>query len=273
MHRRAAARNGSHAHAEAGRQIDLAHDRLSHRHGAERAGQPVDVGAGDVDAVELALEGAGILAQRQRHERSADACDLQRRPRFSWHPCRDRSARRGCGCALESKRSSSVLRVAVCRDSTRSSEACSRASAPSTPTPWPWLRCSDPPAFDGSSRDSSRASRSGGAVKITVSLIGEALGGLRRLGVVGHRRRAALDRAGRGRIGDAGKRRGPRFQRRLPAHDLLELLLELLLVEQLPAGDAVDLSAKFGDAVLVGELHAPSAGAISRVSTSSWKAK
>ena len=35
----------------------------------------------------------------------------------------------------------------------------------------------------------------------------------------------------------------------------LELLLELLLVEQLPAGDAVDLRAQFGDAVFVGELH------------------
>ena len=36
--------------------------------------------------------------------------------------------------------------------------------------------------------------------------------------------------------------------------ELLELLLELLLVEQLPAGDAIDLRAQLGDAVLVGEL-------------------
>ena len=54
--------------------------------------------------------------------------------------------------------------------------------------------------------------------------------------------------------GTPDKRRRAALQRRLPAHDLLELLLELLLVEQLPAGDAVDLGAQFGDAVLVGEL-------------------
>ena len=32
-------------------------------------------------------------------------------------------------------------------------------------------------------------------------------------------------------------------------------MFELFLVEQLPAGDAIDLRAQFGDAVLVGELH------------------
>jgi len=32
-------------------------------------------------------------------------------------------------------------------------------------------------------------------------------------------------------------------------------LLELFLVEQLTTGDAVDLRAQFGDAILVGELH------------------
>ena len=63
-------------------------------------------------------------------------------------------------------------------------------------------------------------------------------------------------RAGRGRVGADGRERGrARFQRRLLAHDLIELLLELLLVEQLAAGDAVDLRAQFGDAVFIGELH------------------
>ena len=47
---------------------------------------------------------------------------------------------------------------------------------------------------------------------------------------------------------------GARFKRRLPAQQIVELLLELLLVEQLPAGGAVDLGAQFGDAVLVGVL-------------------
>ena len=92
-------------------------------------------------------------------------------------------------------------------------------------------------------------------MKITVSLIGEALGGRGRRDRLRQRRRdGSVDRAGRRRIGHTGERRGARFQRRLPAHDLLELLLELLLVEQLPAGDAVDLGAQLGDAVLVGEL-------------------
>ena len=53
----------------------------------------------------------------------------------------------------------------------------------------------------------------------------------------------------------AGERRGALLQRGLPLQQRVELLLELLLVEQLPAGDAVDLGAQFGDAVLVGELH------------------
>ncbi len=43
-------------HAEAGRQIDLAHDRLSHRHCGHGARQPLDVGARDLHTIELALE-------------------------------------------------------------------------------------------------------------------------------------------------------------------------------------------------------------------------
>ena len=85
---------------------------------------------------------------------------------------------------------------------------------------------------------------------MTVSLIGEGFS-LRRLA----RRRQArrLDRAGGEHV--AGDRRGAALQRRLPLEQCVELLLELLLVEQLPAGDAVDLRAQFGDAVLIGELH------------------
>ena len=48
---------------------------------------------------------------------------------------------------------------------------------------------------------------------------------------------------------------GARFEHRLPAQNLLELLLVLLLVEKLAAGDAVDLCAQLGDAILVAELH------------------
>ena len=44
------------------------------------------------------------------------------------------------------------------------------------------------------------------------------------------------------------------FERRLPVQQIVEFLLELLLIEQLAAGGAVDLGAQFGDAVFIGEL-------------------
>ena len=58
-----------------------------------------------------------------------------------------------------------------------------------------------------------------------------------------------------GHVAEAVKRAGTRLQRRLPAQNLIELLLVLLLVEQLAARKAVDLGAQFGDAILVAELH------------------
>ena len=45
------------------------------------------------------------------------------------------------------------------------------------------------------------------------------------------------------------------LQRRLPLQQAVEFFLELLLVEQLAAHDAVDLRAQFGDAILIGKLH------------------
>ena len=93
-------------------------------------------------------------------------------------------------------------------------------------------------------------------MKITVSLIGDALGRSSAAGcgsASGAGRWWLIEPVGVG-SGTPASVEARDFQRRLPAHDLLELLLELLLVEQLPAGDAVDLRAKFGDAVLVGEL-------------------
>ncbi len=68
------------------------------------------------------------------------------------------------------------------------------------------------------------------------------------------RRGAVSDRAGRGRVGDAAECGGARFQRGLAAHQVIELLLELFLVQQLAAGGAIDLRAQFGDAVFIGEL-------------------
>ena len=113
------------------------------------------------------------------------------------------------------------------------------------------------------SRDSSRASRSGGAVKITVSLIGEGFGGF--AGGAAPARCGAADGSSR----SSARRRRARWcaARASPgvAAASLELLLELLLVEQLPAGDAVDLRAQFGDAVLVGESASRAWRAIRRV--------
>ena len=56
------------------------------------------------------------------------------------------------------------------------------------------------------------------------------------------------------RIADADQCRRVRLQRRLAAHQVVKLLLELLLVEQLATGGAVDAGAQFGDAVFVGVL-------------------
>ena len=74
------------------------------------------------------------------------------------------------------------------------------------------------------------------------------------LAIAARRRRGGADRAGGDRIGHGAERGGALLERRLAAHQIVELLLELLLVEQLAAGRAVDLRAQFGDAVLIGEL-------------------
>src|SRR5262249_60756498 len=54
-----------------------------------------------------------------------------------------------------------------------------------------------------------------------------------------------------GPVAEAVKRTGTRLQRGLPAQNLVELLLVLLLVEQLAARKVVDLGAQLGDRGLV----------------------
>ena len=66
-------RNGIAADAEARGELDFADHRLAIRHQRQRAVEAVDLGAGDVDAIELALEGAGIGRQLDRDEGAADA--------------------------------------------------------------------------------------------------------------------------------------------------------------------------------------------------------
>ena len=68
------------------------------------------------------------------------------------------------------------------------------------------------------------------------------------------------DRSGRRDVRNGAERGGAGFQRGLAPHDLVELLVELLLVEQLAAGGAIDLGAQFGDAVFIGVLHLGLAG-------------
>ena len=63
------------------------------------------------------------------------------------------------------------------------------------------------------------------------------------------------DRAGDAEVGQGAQRVGALLQRGLPAQDLIELVLDLLLVEQLPARHPIDLRAQFGDAILVAKLH------------------
>ena len=97
----------------------------------------------------------------------------------------------------------------------------------------------------GGTRDSSRASRSGGTEKITVSLIGDGLSGC--CSVTGSGSGAGRAR----RIEPVGVGSGTAVsvvardsKVDLPAQDVVELLLELLLVEQLAARGAVDLGAQ-----------------------------
>ena len=68
-------------------------------------------------------------------------------------------------------------------------------------------------------------------------------------------RAARPDRTGGRAIRDRAKRSGARFERGLAAHDLVELLVELFLIEQLAAGGAVDFGAQLRDAVFIGVLH------------------
>src|SRR5262249_57653411 len=58
-----------------------------------------------------------------------------------------------------------------------------------------------------------------------------------------------------GRVAQTVERARSRLQRRLPAQNLVELLLVLLLVEQLAARKPVDLGAQFRHAILLPQFH------------------
>src|SRR5262245_15422796 len=79
MHR-GPAEEGITAHAEAGGEFDFADDGLAIGHQRQRAVQLVDLRAGDVDAIELAVEGAGVAGKLYGDEGTADSA--ARRCRF-----------------------------------------------------------------------------------------------------------------------------------------------------------------------------------------------
>src|SRR5438876_12396479 len=56
---------------------------------------------------------------------------------------------------------------------------------------------------------------------------------------------------GAGNVAYSAKRAGARFESGLTAQNLLEHLFVLLLIEQLPAGNTVNLGAHLGDAILI----------------------
>src|SRR5262249_60938099 len=60
------------AHAEARLQIEFAVDRLAHGNRAQRAREPSDLCARDLDAVKLALEAHRTLGQLRRDEWTAE---------------------------------------------------------------------------------------------------------------------------------------------------------------------------------------------------------
>ena len=237
-----------HAHAEWRTHIDFADDRFAHRDGNQRAAVTVDLRARGIDTIELTFKGAGARLWRlDRNEGAAVAPSADARA-----PSTPRSTSTLCiRRARVSMRSSRLVRVAACFCSTLSRESATRASMP--PRPPAVVRSATRVSGACISRDCNRASRSGGAEKITVSLIGEGRTGLSADVEAGGATRAGLDCAGREAV--AGECRGALLQRRLPLEQRVELFLELFLVEQLATHDAIDLRAQFGDTVLIGKLH------------------
>ncbi len=108
----------------------------------------------------------------------------------------------------------------------------------------------NPPAEDSPSW--ARTSRAAGAPNRAGPEIGDALGTPEAGWPPAREGRSEPVVAG---SATAAQRRGALLEQRLPAHDLVELLLELFLVEQLAARHPVHLGAHLGDAVLIGELH------------------
>src|SRR5262249_28938336 len=227
------------ADAEARLQIELAVDPLAHGDRAQRARESSDSRALDLDAMKLALEAHRILVQLRGDEWTAERAGtvagglVDVEAEFDQH-------------AAHATR----LRIVIVRDRVDHGrlpllEAIERG-----------LQAGDDAA------DAARAFGENAGARIDRGAIERDGDGSLVAGCFRRRRprlagptpaRRRPERAGH--VAEAAKRAGTRLQRRLPAQNLIELLLVLLLVEQLAARKAVDLGAQFGDAILVAELH------------------
>jgi hypothetical protein len=198
---------------------------------------------GHADAVDLALEGAGVGGQPRRHERAAGPAGARRDlggvdPDLGEHAADAPGLR--VVAFLQRTEHRRLARFDPVEGRRQAREHAVDAAA-------------------GLERKSG-GRKSGLEPRVTFRRCGERAGVVDRGGLERPRtRRLAArgwpDRAGGGRIGQCIERGGARFQGRLAAKDLVELMLVLLLVEELPARNPVDLRAQFGDAVLVAELH------------------
>src|SRR5262245_42382244 len=141
--------------------------------------------------------------------------------------------------------------VAVCFCSTLSSDSEIRASMP--PRPPDVAQSATRVVLSGSSRDCRRASRSGGATKITVSLMGEARAGFSAGIVAGGAVRAGLIAPVIDRSPVRAVVRCSRVACRWSS--VLSFFFKLLLIEQLPAHNAIDLCTQFRNTIFIRKLH------------------
>src|SRR5262245_20268287 len=228
------------ADAEARLQIDLAVDRLAHGNAAQRAREPGDLCARDLNAMKLPFEAHGLLGHLRGDERTA-------------HRAGGVAGRGLAGLEAEFDQHAAHaprLRLVIVRDRVDHRrlalfEAIERG-----------LQAGDDAAdAAGALGEKAGARIARGAVEweeegaLVVGWLGRDRPRLADQSTA----RRRLDRTGH--VAEAVERAGARLQRRLPAQNLVELLLVLLLVEQLAARKAVDLGAQLGDAILIAELH------------------
>ena len=251
-------RNGSLRTPKPRGEFDFADHRLAIRHQRQRPVETLDLGAGDVDPVELALEGAGVGRKLDRNEGTAHgrarrrgfqlrhveaeiAEDAAHPAHARFHAVFDRVERRHLAALDLVERGLQADQNVV--DALDLGELVGLDGGDDRRARFQPRLAVRRRHEDHGVADRRRFRRA------------------RRRRIVGRgtpRRRP--DRSGDAGIRNGAERGGARFQRGLAAHDLVEFLVELFLVEQLAAGGAIDFGAQFGDAVLVGVLHLGLAG-------------